>query len=71
MFIRANSYTRKNGEKGTSILLLQSQRIQGVSRHRSLLNLGADFKVPKEDWTELIRHVVARLKKILRSRLKT
>jgi len=62
MFIRANHYIRKNGEERRSVLLLQSQRIKGVSRHKTLLNLGQEFPVPKPDWPELIREVVARLK---------
>ena len=62
MFIRANQYIRKNGDERRSVLLLQSQRIKGVSRHKILLNLGQEFPVPKPDWPELIREVVARLK---------
>ncbi len=62
MFIRANRYTRKNGEQSRSALLLQSQRIKGVSRHKTLLNLGQEFPIPKPDWPELIRTVVACLK---------
>ncbi len=62
MFIRANRYTRKNGQERRTILLLQSQRIKGVCRHKTLLNLGQEFSIPKSDWPELIREVVARLK---------
>lgn len=62
MFIRANAYTRKNGEQCFSYALLRSQRIKGVSRHKTLLNLGQAFRIPQDDWRELIRHVVNRLK---------
>ena len=62
MFIRALPYKLKNGTTKTSFVLLRSVRIKGVTRHKTLLNLGQDFCIPKEDWNELIRHVEARLK---------
>ena len=62
MFIRAQPSKRKNAEAGTSYSLLQSQRKKGVSKHKTLLNLGPDFSIPKDEWKDLIRQVTARLK---------
>ncbi len=62
MFIRANPYKLKNGEIGHSHYLLQSQCVQGVSKHNKLLNLTKDFSIPRDEWKDLIRHVTARLK---------
>ncbi len=46
----------------TSFALLQSVRVEGQSTHRTLLNLGRDFSIPKQDWPELAKQVTARLK---------
>ena len=62
MFIRAQPSKRKNAKAGTSYSLLQSQRVKGISTHKTLLNLGQDFSIPKNEWKDLIRHVTARLK---------
>ena len=62
MFIRANPYKLKNGDIGHSHYLLQSQCVQGVSKHNKLLNLTKDFSIPRDEWKDLIRHVTARLK---------
>ena len=62
MFIRALPYKRKDGEQRNSFVLLRSQRIKGVTKQKTLLNLGQDFCIPKEDWKELVQQVVAHLK---------
>ncbi len=62
MFIRARSYSTVDGRKGQSFSLIQSHRVDGTPRHSTLLNLGQDFSIPKEDWSELTQCVVSRLK---------
>ena len=64
MFIQARTHTPEIGLQRKSFFLVESRRI-GVGGTReviTLLNLGQDFNLPKEDWQEFIKHVVARLK---------
>ena len=62
MFIRTRSRRLKNGKQYRGYALLESRRIDGISRHVTLLNLGQNFNIPKAQWGELTGHVEARLK---------
>jgi hypothetical protein len=52
MFIR-KSKEKKSGKIYQSFRLVESVRINGKPRQRVILNLGADFSVPKERYKEL------------------
>ena len=62
MFIRARNYTLKSGQPRQGFALIESRRIDGKPKHITLLNLGQDFNIPEEDWPELTRLVISRLK---------
>ncbi len=62
IFIRTNKYCLKNGQARTGFALLQARRIEGQPTNRTVLNLGQDFSIPKSDWLQLAKQVVARLK---------
>ena len=54
MFIRKTLTGRGDGgERYASYRLVRSERIGGKVRQVTLLNLGADFGVPQEQWREL------------------
>ena len=46
----AKTHTDKDGQPVRSHWLVLSQRIGDKVRHRTLLNLGTDYPVPKEKW---------------------
>ena len=51
MYIRATkTHTDKDGEPVRSHRLVLSQRVGDKVRHRTLLNLGTDYPVPREKW---------------------
>ena len=49
MFIRERSHKLKNGTKGYGYSLCQARSINGNATSFTVLNLGADFDVPKGD----------------------
>jgi len=54
MFIRAVEHKdKKNRRKYRTYKLVDSVRTERGPRQRTVLNLGADFKLPKEHWKEL------------------
>ena len=54
MFIRKTLTGRGDGgERYATYRLVRSERIGGRVRQVTLLNLGADFGVPEEQWREL------------------
>ena len=62
MFVRAHKYRLENGQVRHGFALLESRRVEGQPSHITLLNLGQEFNIPKQDWPELAKQVVARLK---------
>ena len=46
----AKTHTDKDGQPVRSHWLVLSQRVGDKVRHRTLLNLGTDYPVPKEKW---------------------
>lgn len=62
MFIRrtATGYG-SDGERYYTYSLVQSQRIDGKVRQRTLLNLGAHFAIDKAHWGILCQYVDDRL----------
>ena len=63
MFIRERSHKLKNGTKGYGYSLCQAMRINGNATSFTVLNLGADFAVPKEDWDPLSDQIENHLRK--------
>ena len=58
MFIRRSTYRRDpHGNSYANFRLVQSVRVQGRPRQKTLLNLGAGFDVPAEDWPRLCQLV--------------
>ena len=54
MFIRKTSHiNNKNGQQYFTYKLVESVRTQRGPRQRTLLNIGKDFSLPKEQWKEL------------------
>ena len=53
MFIRRYHNKRQDGSKGYGHILLEGHRIRGKVKQRTLFNLGRNFSVPKEHWTEV------------------
>ena len=62
MYVRTRSHQRKNGKLRQGFSLNETVRIDGQPRSKTLLNLGADFSIPKELWNEFTHQVEARLK---------
>jgi hypothetical protein len=62
MFIRcARTRTTKNGKSYHSYRLVDSYRVGDRVRQRTLLNLGSQFDIPREQWPELaqrIEHII-------------
>ena len=51
MYIKATkTHTDKNGNPVRSYRLVLAQRVGGKVRHRTLLNLGTNYPVPREKW---------------------
>jgi len=63
MFIRSKINTLKNKTKKTSFSLCECRRINGEPKQVTLLNLGADFPIKKEDWPIFIQRVVGEMKR--------
>ena len=62
MFIRKAKTRRKTGEGSyTTYRLVRSERVGGRVRQVALLNLGADFSLPKQQWRNLTKVVEALL----------
>lgn len=60
MFIRQTPHTNnKNGRKYYTYKLVESYRTDRGPRQRTLLNLGADFFLPKEKWKDLADRIEA------------
>ena len=54
MYIRCTTTrTKKTGETYKSFRLVESERIDGRVKQRTLLNLGRHFDVPKSQWKSL------------------
>jgi hypothetical protein len=54
MFIRAVEHkNKKNHRKYRTYKLADSVRTERGPRQTTVLNLGTDFKLPKEDWKQL------------------
>ena len=54
MFIRAVEHkNKKNRRKYRTYKLVDSVRTERGPRQTTVLNLGADFDLPKEDWKQL------------------
>ena len=54
MYIKATkTHTDKAGQPVRSHRLVLSQRVDGRVRHRTLLNLGTHYPVPREKWKEV------------------
>ena len=54
MYIRATKTHTKGGEPAHSYRLSRSVRIGDKVRQETLLNLGVDYSVPKEQWREVV-----------------
>lgn len=57
MFIRQNSYTRKDGTSRSSCSLREHRLVDGEAKQITLLNLGQDFAVPRPEWPVLIARI--------------
>ncbi len=58
MYIRSKSRTLKSGIKADTFSLVESHRVNGMSKQRTLLNLGQDFSIPQTQWRTLSRLVM-------------
>ena len=58
MYIRAKPRVLKSGEKTHTYSIIESYRVHGDPRQRTLLNLGKDFNLPKEQWPTLMQLVL-------------
>ena len=57
MYVYAKPRTLKSGRKVVYYSIVESYRVHGDPRQRTLLNLGKDFNVPKEQWPMLRQFV--------------
>jgi hypothetical protein len=58
MSIRRTSIkSRRTGEPYYTYRLVESVRVEGQVRQRTLLNLGRHFDVPREQWAPLARRI--------------
>jgi hypothetical protein len=48
---------RKDGSHYYSYLLVESKRTEKGLRQQTLLNLGSDFALPREQWPELTKRI--------------
>jgi len=62
MYIRSKSRTLKSGAQADTFSLVESHRVNGMSKQRTLLNLGQDFSIPKAQWRTLSRLVMEGLR---------
>ncbi len=58
MYIYAKPRTLKSGKKIVYHSIVESYRVHGNPRQRTLLNLGKDFNLPKEQWPTLMQLVL-------------
>jgi hypothetical protein len=58
MYIRRSAIkSRKDGGQYYTYRLVESRRTEkGVSQH-TLLNLGVDFSLPREQWPDLVKRI--------------
>jgi transposase len=54
MYIRKTTTRNVSSQKYTTYRLVTSERVNGKVLQKTLLNLGADFNLPEEDWPILI-----------------
>jgi len=59
MFLRRTTHKSKKGREYHTHKLVESLRTQRGPRQRTLLNLGADFSLPQEQWKELADRIEA------------
>ena len=58
MYIRQTKISsRRSGDAYTTFRLVASERIGGRVKQRTILNLGANFSLPKEKWPELCTRI--------------
>ena len=67
MFIRETKHLEKKTQKKYSTFkLVESVRTEKGPRQRTLLNLGADFELPKDKWKDLANRIDQILTKTVR-----
>jgi hypothetical protein len=58
MYIRRTSIkSRKDGSQYFTYRLVESKRTEKGVRQHTLLNLGADFALPREQWPDLTKRI--------------
>ena len=58
MYIRQTKISsRRSGDAYTTFRLVASERVGGRVKQRTILNLGANFSLPKEKWPELCTRI--------------
>jgi len=57
MYVRAKARKLKSGVKLHSYALLECHRVNGNPKQRTVLNLGQNFDLPKEQWPTLVNHI--------------
>ncbi|MCP3887819.1 MAG: hypothetical protein GY702_02945 [Desulfobulbaceae bacterium] len=58
MYIRRTAIkSRKDGSNYYSYRLVESKRTEKGVRQQTLLNLGSDFALPREQWLELTKRI--------------
>ena len=62
MYIRTKPRTLKSGKKACTYSLVESHRVQGSPKQRTILNLGKDFNLPREQWPALMQFVMDELR---------
>ena len=61
MFISQTTTRRTANKTYRSVRLVESRRVGRKVQQKTLLNLGADFAIPKAHWAELVEIIKARL----------
>jgi len=59
---REKNYTLKDGSTRSTFSPLDRYRKQGESKHTTLLNLGGDFAIPRDQWPHFTASIEAKLK---------
>ncbi len=60
MYIRRTSIkSRKDGSQYYTYRIVESKRTEKGVRQHTLLNLGADFSLPREQWPDLAKRIEA------------
>ena len=62
MYIRDKPRTLKSGKQANTFTLVESYRVNGRPKQRTLLNLGHDFHIPKSQWRILTRLIEDQLR---------